>query len=91
MQDEHDPFEPPEPPEPPESPHVPSHAETFEEEHGVIPGSEGMTFPADDPDEDEEDMAEQCKACVTFFARFRCNWPDECDCPKCQNLCECED
>lgn len=31
-----------------------------------------------------------CRFCEKFFARFRCNAPDECDCPKCQGMCECE-
>jgi len=30
-----------------------------------------------------------CDFCKRFFARFRCNKPDECDCPKCQGMCEC--
>jgi len=30
-----------------------------------------------------------CPRCQTFFAQFKCNSPDECDCPKCQGLCEC--
>lgn len=30
-----------------------------------------------------------CPKCVEFFAVYRCNSPDECDCPKCQGLCEC--
>ena len=34
---------------------------------------------------------QKCEACTTFFARFRCNTPDECDCPKCQNYCECDE
>jgi hypothetical protein len=39
---------------------------------------------------DEEDNDPNCEACVTFFARFRCNIPDECDCPKCQGYCGCD-
>jgi hypothetical protein len=31
-----------------------------------------------------------CRFCKEFFAQFRCNAPDECDCPKCQGYCECE-
>ena len=31
----------------------------------------------------------QCDMCKKFFERFRCNSPDECDCPKCQGLCTC--
>lgn len=30
-----------------------------------------------------------CIQCQSFFERFRCNSPDECDCPKCQGTCEC--
>lgn len=30
-----------------------------------------------------------CAKCVKFAARFRCNKPDECDCPKCQGFCTC--
>lgn len=30
-----------------------------------------------------------CKHCETFFASHRCNKPEECDCPKCQGICEC--
>jgi hypothetical protein len=31
----------------------------------------------------------KCTKCSEFEERFRCNAPDECDCPKCQGLCEC--
>lgn len=33
-----------------------------------------------------------CKRCKEYFARFRCGVAinHECDCPKCQGLCECE-
>lgn len=31
----------------------------------------------------------QCRMCAAFFARFRCNKPMECDCPKCQGYCDC--
>jgi len=31
----------------------------------------------------------RCHFCEKFFSRFRCNAPDECDCPKCQGMCEC--
>ena len=30
-----------------------------------------------------------CVKCEQFFARFKCNAPDECDCPKCQGMCSC--
>lgn len=30
-----------------------------------------------------------CTKCAEFFERFQCNAPDECDCPRCQGLCEC--
>lgn len=30
-----------------------------------------------------------CDPCSRFFARFRCNTPGECDCPRCQGLCRC--
>jgi hypothetical protein len=30
-----------------------------------------------------------CSYCARFFTRFRCNKPNECDCPKCQGYCEC--
>lgn len=33
----------------------------------------------------------QCKYCRDFFARYRCNAPLECDCPRCQGFCECDD
>lgn len=29
-----------------------------------------------------------CRLCQKFFAQFRCNAPDECDCPRCQGMCE---
>lgn len=35
-------------------------------------------------------MGKTCTKCSEFFERFRCNAPDECDCPKCQGLCECD-
>jgi hypothetical protein len=31
----------------------------------------------------------QCAKCNAFFARYRCNKPQECDCPKCQGYCDC--
>lgn len=31
-----------------------------------------------------------CKWCEEFFSKYRCNKPEECDCPKCQGLCECK-
>lgn len=34
-------------------------------------------------------MKKVCPKCETFFARFKCNAPDECDCPQCQGLCSC--
>ncbi len=35
---------------------------------------------------------EQCIMCKKFFVEysFRCNKPEECDCPKCQGFCECD-
>ena len=30
-----------------------------------------------------------CTKCERFFAQFKCNAPDECDCPKCQGMCGC--
>jgi hypothetical protein len=30
-----------------------------------------------------------CALCARFSAKYRCNAPDECDCPKCQGLCTC--
>jgi hypothetical protein len=38
----------------------------------------------------EDGESTECDKCSRFFARFRCNAPDECDCPKCQGMCECE-
>jgi hypothetical protein len=35
-------------------------------------------------------MKNECDYCKRFFARYRCNKPDECDCPKCQGYCECK-
>lgn len=32
----------------------------------------------------------KCRYCEGFFASYRCNKPDECDCPKCQGYCECK-
>lgn len=32
---------------------------------------------------------QRCKYCERFFSMYRCNKPDECDCPKCQGMCEC--
>lgn len=40
--------------------------------------------------DDVRTFAKTCKACEEFFDRFRCNSPDECDCPKCSGLCECD-
>ena len=31
----------------------------------------------------------QCSKCRRFFAQYRCAAPDECDCPRCQGMCEC--
>ncbi len=31
----------------------------------------------------------ECDYCARFFDRFRCNKPDNCDCPKCQGYCYC--
>ena len=31
-----------------------------------------------------------CLKCEKFFARFKCNASDECDCPKCHGLCGCD-
>lgn len=33
----------------------------------------------------------QCQYCEDFFSRYRCNQPDECDCPKCQGFCKCKE
>lgn len=33
----------------------------------------------------------KCDMCAKFFAKYSCNNPDECDCPKCQGLCLCDD
>lgn len=35
----------------------------------------------------------QCRFCTKFFAQYSCakNWVGECDCPKCQGMCECHD
>lgn len=32
----------------------------------------------------------RCDRCRRFFARYRCNAPGECDCPRCQGMCGCE-
>lgn len=32
----------------------------------------------------------RCSKCRRFFARYRCNAPGECDCPRCQGMCSCE-
>ena len=37
----------------------------------------------------EQEEQERCDYCKRFFAMYRCNAPDECDCPKCQGYCEC--
>lgn len=31
-----------------------------------------------------------CRHCRKFFSSYRCNAPDECDCPRCQGFCECD-
>lgn len=31
----------------------------------------------------------QCEPCTTFYQSFHCREPDECDCPRCQGMCEC--
>ncbi len=28
--------------------------------------------------------------CDKFFASFKCNKPEDCDCPRCQGYCECK-
>jgi hypothetical protein len=37
----------------------------------------------------DRELNRKCKLCEKFFARYRCNKPDECDCPKCQGMCTC--
>jgi hypothetical protein len=34
-----------------------------------------------------------CPKCEAFFARFKCSAAThgECDCPRCQGYCKCED
>lgn len=32
----------------------------------------------------------RCKYCRDFYTNFRCNCPDECDCPKNLGYCECK-
>ena len=32
---------------------------------------------------------ERCGPCRQFDHRFACNAPGECDCPRCQGICEC--
>jgi hypothetical protein len=36
---------------------------------------------------------EQCPQCAAFFARFRCSaaMDGECDCPRCQGYCTCNE
>lgn len=34
-------------------------------------------------------MKKVCPKCERFLERFKCNAPEECDCPKCQGLCSC--
>lgn len=31
----------------------------------------------------------KCTKCEEFLSKYSCNSPDECDCPKCQGLCDC--
>ena len=38
-----------------------------------------------------KDKDDKCPMCRDFFSKYRCNSPEECDCPKCQGLCECEE
>lgn len=42
---------------------------------------------------DAQPAAPTCPACQDFFSRFRCSAAThlECDCPRCQGLCECRD
>lgn len=40
---------------------------------------------------DVRDFPPKCNRCAAFLERFRCNSPDECDCPRCQGLCECDE
>lgn len=48
----------------------------------------------DDPTQELIDMGvlspARCVPCNEFFLKFRCNSPEECDCPPCQGMCECE-
>ncbi len=32
-----------------------------------------------------------CDPCVRFTERFKCNKPQDCDCPKCQGYCKCSE
>jgi hypothetical protein len=32
----------------------------------------------------------RCRYCNRFFDTFKCSGADECDCPRCSGLCECE-
>lgn len=34
-------------------------------------------------------IEKQCERCQRFFSKYRCNKPEECDCPRCQGMCEC--
>jgi DNA (cytosine-5)-methyltransferase 1 len=34
-------------------------------------------------------LIQHCGRCKRFFPKYRCNSPEECDCPKCQGMCEC--
>jgi hypothetical protein len=54
---------------------------------------EGCGMRADECECDSKGKAKQkeCKYCKKFFAKYKCNAPDECDCPKCQGMCECND
>jgi len=40
-------------------------------------------------DAPKQDGDPKCEDCTTYFASYKCNKPLECDCPKCQGLCLC--
>ncbi len=59
-------------------------------------GKDKHLDPPDIPDEDSDNEGRilimgmnrscGCVACETFFSKYSCNYPEECDCPECQNM-----
>ena len=51
--------------------------------------TDGSCYTLNCTEQHAASVGSMCRHCARFFARFRCNAPGECDCPRCQGYCEC--